>query len=335
MNAEQIQRFLDADLTFNALVMEVTSRCNAKCAMCYQAAGPKGSDLLGDYRLEVDEIAICMMEARECRAIFPRFHFAGGEAFTDIGRCEEIVSIAKQLRYFQITATTNGYWASSPKKADLVCRKMKDAGLTGVEISWDYWHSPFIKATAVDNCIRACSQAGIDVNLRILGTKSHSYGEALDELSSDVVSLAHKVICGPVFRTGRAEKTMPEDEFTGIERIDGACFEQLNFTISPNGAVSPCCAGFDQRSVHDLGNIKTATVRDLYERMNSDTILRMLVFLGPKFLAANLMEPDRKQVARNICELCWSIFGSRDRYEELAVKIANWAEGEKSLLRLQ
>jgi len=52
-------------VTFQALVVESTSICNAKCAMCYQSAGPKGSDVWGRSSLSSAEIETVVRDAEK------------------------------------------------------------------------------------------------------------------------------------------------------------------------------------------------------------------------------------------------------------------------------
>ena len=86
-------------LHYNGLVIENTNTCNAECKMCYQSAGPNGSEILGKSKLETDIILSCIREASEIDAIKSRFHLSGGEAFLYLDEC---------LLYFK-EAQDNGY----------------------------------------------------------------------------------------------------------------------------------------------------------------------------------------------------------------------------------
>ena len=52
----RIALFQRMPLTFNALVVEKVARCNARCAMCYQSAGPRGSEEIGDVAIAVEDL---------------------------------------------------------------------------------------------------------------------------------------------------------------------------------------------------------------------------------------------------------------------------------------
>ena len=57
------------------------------------------------------------------------------------------------------------------------CERLREAGLTDMEISWDAWHRPYVSPEAISNCLDACYETGIRSTLRVLSTKTHSFEE--------------------------------------------------------------------------------------------------------------------------------------------------------------
>src|SRR5437660_2034566 len=99
-------------LQFNALVLETIDRCNARCDMCYQAAGPRGSDLRGDGRLPIGVIQRVIDQAAELPELKgDRVHVSGGEAFIEYQDLLAIFSHARSRKFTNIGAVTNGFWA--------------------------------------------------------------------------------------------------------------------------------------------------------------------------------------------------------------------------------
>ena len=271
-------------LTFNALVVEYTSRCPAKCAMCYQSAGPKGSDIIGSA--------------------------TGGEAFLDQGMLLRLIAFARDNGFATLSTTTNGYWAATPARADAVCAAAWAAGLTGMEISWDHWHRPYVDAAAVNNCLEACARHGIAANLRILSTKPHSYHEALSLLRPDALACAQTITCAPVHPTGRAGAEIAPEDIHDQGTLDDTCHSILNLTVNARGDVSPCCAGLDQLSGHSFGNAGREDIGAIAARLNASPIIRTLVFRGVLHLRALLKDAglDPGTGFTGICHMCWSIF---------------------------
>lgn len=297
-------------LTFSGLVIENTSRCNAACSMCYQAAGPNGSDFIGKQQLTNEVVKRALDDALKIETLTRRFHLAGGEAFLKPQDCFELIDYARSVGYLCRSATSNCYWATKLEKARTFASDLKDSGLTHLEISWDIWHKPFIKAEAINHAIAACSEVGIHTNLRILTTKSHSIHEALSSLDPTALDLANEVTSGPVFKTGKAAKTIDSQDFYGGGALGASCHSVLNLTVNAKGDVYPCCAGADQTESLAFGNINQRSISDIFKDMDRSALLRTLVFSGvgafiPILEDAGVIFEEKH---RNICHMCWDIF---------------------------
>jgi organic radical activating enzyme len=322
MTNEQLLRFdliRHMPLHFNALVVEATSRCNAKCAMCYQSAGPKGSDVLGRADLTVQEIEKLLIEAPTIETLSPRFHLTGGEAFLNVEAVLHLVRIARDVGFLDLTTTTNAYWARSHQRAVDICRRARAAGMTSMEISWDHWHFPYIEPSAVSNCLLACAEAGIETNLRILTSRSHSIEEAISQLDLQAVEQASRITCGPVFPTGRAAETLSRDELYVQGTLEDNCHTYLNLTVNAQGNVFPCCAGLDQTQELIFGNVRQMSLAEIVEAMNRSALLRTVVFGGISALAS-ILEQSGFDIGRDynsICHMCWSIFSSPEKVRAL------------------
>lgn len=311
---------------YSGLVVETTNRCNARCAMCYQSASPRGSETLGLSRLDTDVILRCIREAAEIETIGSRFHLAGGEAFMHLDEVYLLFAAARDSGYEQITGTTNGYWGRTLQKAREVCTRLRESGVTSLELSWDYWHQPFVSGDAVSNCLIACHEAEIETNLRLLTTKLHSMEEALASLRTEAVDAASRITSGPVFATGRAARELdPEEFYHSRSSLDDNCHRVLNLTINAFGNVFPCCAGFDQTRNYIMGNVNEDRLESIVERMNDDPLIRKIVFSGIRSLVPILQESghDIGEDYFNICHLCYTIFSNPDYVASLQETMDN------------
>lgn len=324
-------------ITFNALVIERTSRCNAKCAMCYQSAGPKGSDDLGNVALSVEELTPVILTAGAIAEVQPRFHLTGGEAFLQMDDCFRLFAVARSAGFFDITSTTNAFWARTPSRAEIVMAALAKAGVTGLEVSWDIWHMPYIPASAIENCLRAARNHDIDVNLRLLTTRTHTIEEALAPIAEDALEAAQRISSGPVFPSGRASKTLNRSDLYTQGSMDDNCHSFLNLTVSANGLVAPCCAGVDQTEGLGLGNIRDEPISEIVTRMQRSPMLRALVFEGLSSFLPILeragFDPE-PEGHTSICHMCWSVFKDpqrsaaiRDYFSKLSPLVNNSATG--------
>jgi uncharacterized Fe-S cluster-containing radical SAM superfamily protein len=307
--------FATMPITYYGLVVERTTRCNAKCGMCYQAAGPKGSDLLGKAALGRDLVERVLREARTIPTLGSKFHLSGGEGFLQADECIYLFAAACNAGYQEISTTTNAFWAAKPAAASAMVQRLQQAGMTRMEISWDAWHLPYISAQSVSNAIEACVDYGIETCLRLLATKSNSIGDALRLLRPEALACVAHGTAGPVFPTGRAQKEIPIEDiyFPGNGAV--TCHAVLNLTVNAKGNVSPCCAGYDQTETLLLGNVHDESIVDIAERMNRSLFLRTLLFGGPAALLPILDEAGCGIPGphSNICHLCWNIFSDPTR----------------------
>jgi hypothetical protein len=306
--------FLHSPITYEGLVVESTSRCNAACGMCYQGAGARGSDFIGDHALTVPEIQKLVAEATLIPSLAPKFHLSGGEAFIKVTDAVNVIESARIAGYTEISATTNAYWAADTFKARALATLLRQAGLNRMEISWDIWHQPYIAPVAVNNALRACHAAGIDTNLRVLATADHTVEEALDLLDFSALGLTTLLSSGPVFAVGRGAGLARDSILGGNE--SGSCHTALHLTVNAKGDVSPCCAGFDQTGAALFGNVKSTPIWKIAEAMNHSLLLRFVVFEGISslrdVLRANGVD-DLDPSYTGICHMCWDIFSQPDR----------------------
>jgi hypothetical protein len=309
-------RFL-LPLTYNTLVVESTTRCNAKCGMCYQGAGPKGSDYLGDAALTVDEIKRVLRSAIAMPSVGQRFHMAGGESFIKTDESVEIFATAAHLGFTDISCTTNAYWAADVFKANRVAQRLRDAGVLRMEISWDWWHGPHISPQAINNCLAACAANDIASNLRVLTTRSHSAEEALAMLSPAALAKVNVATSAPVYQVGRALEIPDEEIYASSEKA--TCHTALNLTVNARGYVSPCCAGFDQTDHGLFGNVRDHELADIAEAINRSLLIRMVVFEGIASLRPILamLGEETKPRYTSICGMCFEIFSDKAKLARL------------------
>ena len=316
-------------LAYQGLVVESTSRCNARCAMCYQAAGPKGSDIIGKASLTNAEIKKVIAEATAIPTLASRFHLAGGEAFLHVDNAIDLFHEASLAGYSEISTTTNCYWAKHPEKAAKVASRARRSGLTRMEISWDHWHKPFISSASICNAIRACFECDVVTTLRLLTTRQHSVEEALADIPDHILAMTSDVSVCPVFPTGRAATEIPAEEIFNSGNASGTCQSVLNLTVNARGNVFPCCAGSDQTESLSFGNIRDDSIIEIAARMNRSDLLRALVFLGPEGLLPIVADVhDGATRYSNICHLCWTLFSN----PETSSRIKNWFDERTAAL---
>lgn len=316
---------INMPLVYNSLVIEYTSKCNAQCDICYQGAGPKGSDQIGNNTIDNDLLKKVLTDALKITTLNSRFHLSGGETFLFLDKSLELFRYAKKLGYKEITAVTNGFWAKNENDAFEIAEKLRDAGITSLEISWDYWHFKYIDSNLVSNCIDACKKTGIEANLRLLATKSHNYHESLSVLRKSSLKNVDRISCNQVFPTGRAGIKISNSDFNYDNTINSSCHSTFNLTVNANGNVYPCCSSLDQTENFSFGNIYNTDIDIIAKNMNSLPLLRLIAFCGVKALLPILKESGivlEKTDFTSMCTMCWNIFSNKD-YVDILSKYFN------------
>lgn len=316
-------------ISFHALVLEITDRCTAKCGMCYQAAGPKGSDIRGDGHLSPEDVRSVIAQGADLAELNgQRVHVSGGEGFIYFNQMVGHFKVARDCGYRHIGSTTNSFWAINRRIAAERCTVLAEAGVTYLEVSYDFWHLPYVSVDRIRNLVHAARDTGIRVMLRTLTTKSHHLPELLEPFTDDELLHVH-VANSTVAPVGRAKDEVPFDDVYTSEDLTGCCETLLNLTVTPNGNVYPCCAGSDITNALAVGNVKSHSLADIVMRLRTDYMLRVLIHQGPlkiKGLVEKLGLGDRLQPEHSsICHLCWDIF----RDDDLAARLRSAMEDEQ------
>ena len=306
-------------LHFHALVLEITDRCNARCAMCYQSAGPKGSDVRGDGNLPLEIAFRVIDEAARAPEIDSRLHVSGGEAFIRYQDTMDMFRRGKSQGFLNIGTTTNAFWALNRDVALGRCKELTDAGVTYLEVSMDYWHLPYVSLERVRNLLWGARRMGLTIILRTLTTRNHHLTE-LFEGFDDLDFINVKISNGRVAPVGRGKSEIPLEEVYYLN-TEGCCEDLLCLTVSPEGNVYPCCAGADMTTSLACGNVHRDTLAEAIFKMRTDRMIRHLVHTGSGSLIPIINQlgfGDRLlEKHTSICHLCWDIFRDNELADAL------------------
>jgi len=322
-------------LWFHALVLETTHRCNARCDMCYESAGPRGSELRGASTLPLEAALRVIDQAVHLDVLGPRVHLSGGEIFLDWDYALALCGHAAERGFPNIGATTNGFWATSADTAARRSEELSAAGVTYLEVSVDRWHQSYVGIERVRHLLRGARGAGIRVMLRTLSTRSHHADEILPELR-DAELMGVVVVNSRLYPVGRAAAEIARDDIYFGRGLEGSCERLLNLTVAPNGNVYPCCAGSDMTDALAAGNVHQDPLARIIEKMSTDRVIRQVVNNGIASLLPIIEElgyadrlPDRHAC---LCDLCWNVF----RQGDLAAALRRHFEEEQldAMIRL-
>jgi 7,8-dihydro-6-hydroxymethylpterin dimethyltransferase len=194
-------------------VIDVTKRCNLKCAVCFSTFPEQEID----YEPTKEHLIRMLEFASQANPKPPAILFSGGEP-TEREDMPEIIAAAHKLKFMTILATNGVRLAENPQLAE----KLKKSGLNIVYLQFDSFHDDFYrkvrgqalfdyKLKALDVCRK------YDMEVILVNTLMKSLN---DEEVGDIIRFAAKntdivrgLIFQPIAFTGRATENRFRENF--------------------------------------------------------------------------------------------------------------------------
>ncbi len=209
------------------LTLELTERCNLRCAHCMVGAEPgRGRDLS---LAHIDE---ALDAARG--AGLSMISVSGGEPTLAPKGLRQVFKGASR-RGLKVRMVTNGYWATRDAKTLKTLTHWKEAGLTQLSVSADAYHRPWVGLDKVHRIVEQAKACDLPVELNVALARSQETLEVFKEISSWNVPLA----LTPVSPMGRGQGLDPRTLFMP-ENVLG-CPVVRSPSVDVEGSVQLCC----------------------------------------------------------------------------------------------
>lgn len=276
------------------LAFVTTYRCNFLCDHCSLSAGPN--------RREVLSIHI-MRQAIEQAYDLPSIRlvvFTGGEPTLCQDLLYEGIGLARKKGFFT-RLVTNGWWAQTPERAREFLQNLQEVGLTEINISYDDFHSSYLKQYGGEQNIINAVMAAIDLKIDVLigvtlypGAKIRS--SYLRDIFNKVgISQKIKFLEDYVFPLGRARQKLVNNLFPSHfkKREEGGCEEAGHtLTVLPNGEVLFCCGhiiGSKGEAIMTVDSLSAGvSLPEIVERMQRNVFYWWLHLEGPEAVLSEL-----------------------------------------------
>ena len=194
-------------------VMDVTKRCNLKCAVCFSTFPQQEVDYEPTKQTLVDMIKFLSKANPKPPAIL----FSGGEPL-EREDMPEIIGVAHNLKFMTILATNGVHLAENP----MLAAKLKKNGLNIVYLQFDSFHDDFykkvrgealfdIKLKAIDVC-RKYDMEVILVNTLMKSLNDKEVGDII-RFASKNTDIVRGLIFQPIAFTGRATENPFRENF--------------------------------------------------------------------------------------------------------------------------
>jgi len=306
-------------------VKEVTFRltyhCNISCRHCYNNSGPhaKGQRIeLNAMRAIVDQMPDAGIGA---------LNLTGGEPFLYPDDLLAIIAAGRAARLSAITILTNGFWATTPEKADETLSRLVAAGFMQeprdrLQVGAGTYHQEFIEFDRI--CVLAKSYhrmfgrpLSASFELAPDGNRTATEREIRSRLAAAGATYCIRLRFRTITAVGRARGLAHAE----LNPFDSPCPSINQIVFDPDGSARPCCGQNNENHGVKIGSLKLHQLRDLVKRMQNDPILQ--------FLARNPISSifEHVEVERNAggyagyCSLCLHALGDVVDKEKLQARL--------------
>jgi MoaA/NifB/PqqE/SkfB family radical SAM enzyme len=251
------------------LIFVLTRRCNALCDFCCNDDGPHKHGAIDPESAKawIRDFAAYIPSCRTAG-------FTGGEVFLYYN---ELAAIHESLSAYGFTTsiTTNGYWGKDRVAAAAKLQRLQRLGLTGIAISIDPSHTPWIPLKSSIQAAKVAVECGLQVTVTShFKTKA---GSAQDYFEPEWHALITWDEDHYVLPVGRAKQLLlpqtvdiPANLYCPIVQV----------VIQPNGDVEPCCSVCLDDGVFVVGNLYNQPMSEVLVSLLGDMYLKMITHRG-------------------------------------------------------
>lgn len=303
----------------SSITIITTYQCTAACKDCCFESNPNiRGKLSACEMLAFIEESICAF--KELKLVV----FSGGEPLLLGNDLLAAISFAKN-KGLSTRVVSNGYWGKSSSLAEKTAIRLRDAGLTEINISTGPDHSEYVPLSSIITAIRALAFAGIPNRVSL---ESDHDGE---DHSSAVINhpTVVEILChNPDILSFQINSWMPFHRNSIIRKQPGhsalrspcpQLFE--NIVLTPHRKISACCGlTFEHINQLKLGPYGGGDLRDLYNSQFEDFLKIWIRVDGPLKILEKFADESRLHDLykfHHICQLCAHLHHDKELIDRL------------------
>lgn len=293
-----------------SIVLNLTQRCNAKCAHCCFGCLPDSENYLTDD--EIEKVVKYAESHEDVKVV----SITGGEALL---RKSKVLEITKRLSSVgkDVTLISNGFWATNDRTTRRIFSELSEAGLNYLTVSFDDYHAKYIPVDNIKRLLTIVREFEIEVALNMVADKTNKGVGLLEELGESIFGVQVTIV--PASPVGRADELNKEDlYYKSVEELDLSCpATGWEFVVHHDGYIYPCCSPSVFESELRLGNLTSSSIETLEKNFYSNILLYILKEEGLNWFIEkmNLDILDMRFVST--CEICKYIFSDMNRFKSI------------------
>lgn len=289
-------------------------KCSTQCAFCYANCSPNFSKVI-DLPLALRCINSISSEYK-LRTI----GLLGGEPTLHRPVLLSLISQARANNIPNIMMFTNGEWGRNISEIEKMCFELKNAGLTEIILSVDYFHQLTIP---LENCLQIASKAtenGLRVRFSMCCLENISSDNIVDKRNREIQGKISSLLNVPIqYQTlrffGRASKLITHyPKLHSATEVNHPCLHKDFFGSlqCPTGFLIDCFGHVQICDGISIGNVYSQPLNKIIQNysVKDNIILKTLFEEGPIGLNKFNQEIEFKK-SKNLfvdnCHLCYYI----------------------------
>lgn len=284
-----------------SIVLNIDSKCNAKCSHCCFSCSPSAKQNLSDQ--ELNHILDYIVTNKEIEVV----SITGGEALLRKKKVYEILERISESGK-SCTLITNGYWARNLSITKKYLSELFERGLRSLTISYDDYHAKFIPPQNIINLLTVLKEFNISIALNMVVDKKNKGIHLLEELGESAFGVPITMV--PASPVGEAKNLDNNDlYYNDVQTFDLKCPAQSwEFVIHHDGYIYPCCSPSVFETALRIGDIRENSIPELENKLFSNIALYILQKEGLSWFIAKLGLDLNNLQFTSTCEICRFIF---------------------------
>ena len=288
-----------------------TNKCTAACKNCCFNCNSQNNA-----RMTLSEMKQYIDDSLKAYPTIKLLVLTGGECFTLKDDLKTIIRYAKEKKLL-VRCVSNGYWATSFKKAYLTLKDLIENGLSEINFSTGDEHLKWVSLDNIVNGIIASVKLKITVCINressVVSTFKHNdlINDSRLKKYKNLLDKQIKIVSGiwmPFTKSSEEELSLKSKiKNTRISRCDSLF---TTISINPHHKMFACC-GLTSNYIPCLylGDTTSHSIKELYEYQFSDFVKIWLYNEGPKIIMEFIskIEPKYSTVDVSnwhICRIC-------------------------------
>jgi len=247
-------------------------------------------------------------------------HFSGGEILLKKDAFLEIIKRTRKYFSKDIGISTNGFWAKNKEVSTSIVNELVQAGVSGIAVSTDYYHTPYINKEYAKNAAEAITNSGLKTHSYVMGARCNADVSNADNTNKETEALSSFVQGStkmPLAPT--AIRSIGKGSYINIPKKQdlptGKCSD-LSECLGKRGPLNPAMVWVDPYGNVMvcygiiIGNVYKTPFIDIISNYKTDDfpLIKSISELGPYSLYKEALDKGVMKETKfyDVCDVCYT-----------------------------